>query len=73
MTRKKTLSTAAFCKWCCSPFTCLALGLRAARRKVEVFLAGDRVRKALDAVYGEECSTVDRELAAMQRAAIGDE
>jgi metal-responsive CopG/Arc/MetJ family transcriptional regulator len=43
-------------------------------RAVEEFLAehaADRVREALDAVYGEEGSEIDPALAAMQRAAVG--
>ena len=42
-------------------------------RAVAEYLAehrADRVREALDAVYGEEGSAVDSELAAMQRSAI---
>ena len=42
-------------------------------RAVEEFLSehrADRVREALDAIYGEEISEVDPVLAAMQRAAV---
>lgn len=42
-------------------------------RAVEAFVAAhrsDRVRAALDAIYGEESSQIDPGLAAMQRAAI---
>jgi metal-responsive CopG/Arc/MetJ family transcriptional regulator len=42
-------------------------------RAVEEYLAehrADRVREALDAVYGEERSEIDPGLAAMQRAAV---
>ena len=45
-------------------------------RAVEEFLAGhraDRVREALDAVYGDEMSELDPVLAAMQRDAVGRE
>jgi metal-responsive CopG/Arc/MetJ family transcriptional regulator len=45
-------------------------------RAVEEFLAehrADRVREALDAVYGEESSAVDPALAAMQRDAVARE
>ena len=42
-------------------------------RAVEEYLGehrADRVREALDAVYGEESSELDPELAAMQRDAV---
>ena len=45
-------------------------------RAVEAFLdehRADRVREALDAVYGDEDSSVDSELAAMQSAAWTEE
>lgn len=44
-------------------------------RAVEAYLAehsADRVREALDAIYGEEDSGLDPVLAAMQRGAVGD-
>jgi metal-responsive CopG/Arc/MetJ family transcriptional regulator len=45
-------------------------------RAVEQYLTehrADRVREALDAVYGEERSEIDPVLAAMQREAVGRE
>lgn len=42
-------------------------------RAVEEYVAdhgADRVREALDAVYGEDAPGLDHELAAMQRAAL---
>lgn len=45
-------------------------------RAVEAFLdehRADRVREALDAVYGDEDSSIDSELAAMQSAAWTEE
>jgi len=45
-------------------------------RAVEEYLAehrADRVREALDAVYGDESSEIDSALAAMQREAIDRE
>jgi metal-responsive CopG/Arc/MetJ family transcriptional regulator len=45
-------------------------------RAVEAYLAehsADRVREALDAVYGDQDSALDPALAAMQRAAVDGE